>query len=94
MEKEYFECSCRSPEHTLSFVLDDDEEFPAIYGYVFLGEKTLGRRIADAVRHVLGYKCRYGHFDEFILDPKDCDRMIGLLKKLKTATRKTRTKRK
>lgn len=94
MEKEYFECSCHSPEHTLSFVLDDDDVAPTVYGAVFLGEYPWHRRIVKAFKYILGYKCKYGHFDEFIFDPADCDRMIGLMKKLKEADRKSRAKRK
>lgn len=80
---EYFECSCHSPEHTLKFFLDDDPRYPALYAYVFLSEKKLIGRICDAVKHVFGYKCRYGHFDEFILRKEDCDRMVGLVNRFK-----------
>lgn len=88
MDREYFECACHSPEHTLSFLFDDDDEFPAIYAYVFLGEKPWHKRIVDATRHVLGYKCKYGHFDEFVFDADDCDRMMTLLKKLKAKSKR------
>lgn len=80
---EYFECSCHSPEHALKFVLDEDPKFPALYAYVFLSEKKFLGRVWDAVKHVLGYKCRYGHFDEFILQKVDCDRLIGLVGRFK-----------
>lgn len=88
MKKEYFECSCYSPEHTLSFVLDDDETFPALYGCIFLGEKPWYKRVVSAVKYVFGYKCKYGHFDEFIFDPSDCDRLIAMLKQLKSISKK------
>lgn len=93
MQTEYFECSCHSPEHTLSLAFDDDEDLPAIYGHVFLGENPWYKRVWMAVKYVFGYKCKYGHFDEFVFNPEDCDRMIGLFKKLK-ATQKGGTKRK
>jgi len=94
MEKQYFECSCHSPEHTLSFTFDNDESFPAIYGCVFLGERPWYKRLWAATKYVFGHKCKYGHFDEFIFDPEDCDRMIGIMKRLKSTDRKTKAKRK
>lgn len=84
-DKEYFECACHSPEHTLNFFLDEDPEFPAIYGSVFLSEVPFHRRVWAAVKYIFGYKCRYGHFDEFILKHEDCDRFISLFRKFKKA---------
>jgi hypothetical protein len=87
-KKEYFECRCHSPEHTLSFVLDDDKTFPALYGYVFLNEEPWYRRVLSAIKYAFGYKCKYGHFDEFILNPDDCDRLMIMLKQFKSLSKK------
>lgn len=76
---EYFECSCKSPEHTLRFMLCDDE----LYAYVFLRPEPLYKRIWNAVKYVFGYQCAYGHFDEFILHYNDADRLVTLLNKYK-----------
>lgn len=80
---EYLECACHSPEHTLKFVLDEDPEYPALYAYVFLSERGLLGRLWAALKYVLGHKCRYGHFDEFILRKEDCDRLTAMLGKFK-----------
>ena len=77
MKNEYFECSCFSPEHTLLFKFDEDE----IYVYVFLDSDGFLRRIWKAIKYVFGYKCKYGHFDEFILSKKDADKLSTSLKK-------------
>lgn len=85
-DSEYFECRCHSPEHALRFWFDDDKDDPCIYASVFLGSCPWYERIWKSAKYVFGYKCRYGHFDEFLLRPEDCDRMIGLLERLKKAT--------
>lgn len=84
MHTEYFECSCYSPEHTLRFMLHSPED-PEIFVHVFLGPDPLFKRIWNAIKYVFGYRCRYGHFDEFILRPEDAERLIALLQEYKTA---------
>lgn len=81
--KEYFECSCNSSQHTLKFEFDDDKELPLIYVSIFLSEFPWYMRLFEALKYVFGYKCRYGHFDEFILKKQDCDRLIDIIVKLK-----------
>lgn len=81
MKPYYFECHCHSPEHTLIFRLDEEEP-KTLYGYVFLNSDSLFKRIWKAIKYVFGFKCRYGHFDEFILNPKDAQKMIDLLSKI------------
>lgn len=79
LDWKYFECACYSPEHTLRFLVSDEN----LYAYVFLNPDPLHRRIWNAVKYVFGYQCAYGHFDEFILRPADADRLITLLNKYK-----------
>lgn len=86
MEKpEYFECRCSTPEHTLRVWFDDDKDDPCVYVSVFLANDSWHRRLWTAIKYALGYKCRYGHFDEFILRPEDCDRLSAVLDRLKKA---------
>ena len=85
-ESEYFECRCSSPEHTLRFSYDEDEDFPCVYVHVFLSNGPWYKRVWDALKYVFGYKCRYGHFDEFLLRLEDCDRLIGVVRRLKEAS--------
>ena len=82
-KREYFECSCFSPEHTLSFWFDDDKEFSCIYVSVFLSNDVWYKRLIKAVKYVFGYKCRYGHFDEFLFKENDVDRLISVISQLK-----------
>lgn len=86
-ERIYFECHCQSPEHTLHFWMDEDNP-PLLNAYVFLNADPWWKRIWQGIKHVFGYKCRYGHFDEFIFNPKDCDRFIEMLQQYKRAYEK------
>jgi len=84
---DYFECMCHSPEHTMQFWMDDDDP-PTLYAHVFLSLDPWWQRIWNSVKYILGYKCRYGHFDEFLLNPEDCDKFIELLTRYKKASEK------
>jgi hypothetical protein len=63
----YVECSCNADEHLLRFILDAEDR--EIYVCTFLNHyKPWYKRLIDAVRHVFGYKCKYGHFDATVVD--------------------------
>jgi len=75
---EHFQCECGSDEHTLKFSLDEltgDIEELEIWTSVFLHSEYHGfwGRLWIAVKYLFGYKCRYGHFDCFIMRPPDVD---------------------
>ena len=79
---EFFECACHSDEHTLRFTLSLDDD-PEIYTSVFLGDYPRGwRRIWTGLKYLFGYKCKFGHWDCFIMKPEDAMRLQGLLVKL------------
>lgn len=68
METVHLECDCTSAEHTVRFVLDDDEVYPHIYMSVQLSRShRFFRRLWMAIKHVFGYECKYGHWDEVML---------------------------
>ncbi len=77
---EFFECQCFSDEHTLKFILDT--EYKEIYTHVFLNEYSIYNRILIAIKYIFGYKCKYGHWDSFLLKPEDAKRLISLLEKI------------
>jgi hypothetical protein len=78
-DPQYFDCACYSSEHTLRFMYGEDE----IYTEVFLNNyKNIFQRLWTAMKYVCGYKCKYGHFDCFILQQKDAQRLINLLSKV------------
>jgi len=70
------ECECYSDEHVLKWDLVED----CMYASVFLNQyRNVIKRAWVAVKYVLGYKCRYGHWDCFLLNPQDIGRMTALL---------------
>lgn len=80
MTTEFFECACYSDEHTLKFGYDPEDN--EMYTSVFLNQyHNVFKRIWVALKYVFGYKCKYGHWDCFIMRPEDAERMKGLLDK-------------
>lgn len=80
MEDHYFECACHSPEHRLVFTIDKEEGFEQLYTEVFLHNyRPWYRRIWPALRYVFGYKCKYGHFDTFLMKNEDVPRFRKLI---------------
>lgn len=63
-----FDCICGSREHNLEMQIIDDPELPFMGFYVFLDSPGFFKRIWKAIKYVFGYKCRYGHWDEILLD--------------------------
>lgn len=87
MVVECFECSCYSDEHRLVFNLDDGNGLnwrPELYCSTFLCQhQNVFRRLWVAAKYVLGYKCKYGHFDCFIMREEDVGRFQKLILKFK-----------
>jgi hypothetical protein len=75
----FFECRCGTDEHTVRFVFDDDDP-PEVYLSIYLNQyRNIFKRIWVAVKYIFGYKCKYGHWDNWILDQNDANRMKGML---------------
>jgi hypothetical protein len=81
---EIFICECYSTEHQLVIKHDPDEKYHNLYLNVHLiTYKNIFKRIWVSLKYIFGYKCRYGHWDEFIFNKKDAERLIEILKKIK-----------
>jgi hypothetical protein len=81
METEYFECACFSDEHTLKFHwdADDNQLYTSVYLYHY---RNIFKRIWIAIKYVFGYRSKYGHWDCFIMQLKDAERLRSLLDRL------------
>ena len=96
---EFLECACFSNEHTLKFMLSDDNEleekekqFPdnvELHTEVYLNDyRGIFKRTWTAIKYVFGYKSRYGHWDCFILRWEDADRLRTMLNEFEELRRK------
>lgn len=65
MKRTLFTCRCGSLEHILVVSADDEDFFIEIH----LAPAPWPERIVQAIRHVFGYRSKYGDFDEILLDP-------------------------
>ena len=82
MKTEHFDCVCYSPEHTLRFILDEEEQ--EVYTDVYLNQ-SLGfvRRLIVAAKYILKIGRQDGtHYDCFLLRPEDGARLAQLAEKL------------
>jgi hypothetical protein len=60
--------------------------------HIFLQPEPLPKRLWTALKYVFGYKCQYGHFDEFVVRPEDADKFISLFQRYKADSRRGRNK--
>lgn len=75
---EYMECRCMSTEHLIKFYLDTDEADICLD--VHLATRLPWyRRFWRGITYTLGYKSKYGDFDNMIMKEEDINRLIDLL---------------
>jgi len=78
----FFECRCGSDEHTLRFVLDKEDN--EIYVSIFLNKyQNIFKRICVAIKYVFGYKCKFGHWDNWIMCNEDIDKLQKMINDFK-----------
>src|ERR1700740_2196253 len=58
----YFQCDCRSQEHTLGITFDIDEK-EMIFEVQLARHHGFFGRVVRALKYVFGYECKYGHWD-------------------------------
>jgi hypothetical protein len=84
LEQELLLCQCSSPEHQIIFRYFEDESEKEIYMSIHLNSsKNIFERINKAIKYIFGYKCKYGHFDEFILRQEDTEKFEKIVTYLK-----------
>ena len=78
-EIDLFICSCHNTEHQMVVLYDEDEVEGRIYPTVFinthLAKKPFWQRVGHGLKYIFGYQCKYGAFDEFILNSDDADKV-------------------
>jgi hypothetical protein len=81
-------CECYSTEHQMVVNYSEDEYSDGtknnmVYIHTHLNKKPFWKRIIYGIKYIFGYKCRYGAFDEFIVNPKDADKIQEIVNYLK-----------
>lgn len=75
-------CECFTPEHQIIFFYD--EESNELTARIHLKTyKNVFKRLYTAIRYVFGYKSRFGEWDNFIVNPNDAEKLIGILQQYK-----------
>ena len=64
-------CDCESKEHKIIF--DFDADFSDDYKEVILSihlvnHRSFLKRLIAGIKYIFGYKCRFGNFDEIIVN--------------------------
>lgn len=79
-ETSYFECGCQSDEHTIRWHRDDYGEGDQwLIISVQLKRHGFFKRLWTAIKYIVGYECRYGHRDEFMVSPDVAHDMRDML---------------
>lgn len=84
MKNDLFICECNSVEHQIIFSYFEDADSTDVYMTVHLvPEYRIWKRIWYAIKYIFGYRCKYGHFDEFIFKKEDVNKLQSIVNYLK-----------
>jgi hypothetical protein len=61
----------------------DGTKINMVYIHTHLNKNPFWKRLMYGIKYIFGYKCRYGAFDEFIVNPKDADKIQEIVDYLK-----------
>ena len=75
MERELFICECENTEHQIVFSWFEDDKVDGVFATVHLRKKSFLKRLIYGLKYIFGYQCKYGAFDEFILNPADASKL-------------------
>ena len=93
-ETKLLKCACGSKEHLLIFELeeyqyDDTLRYVEFTTSVLLSDyQNIFQKIWAAVKYVLGYKCKNGHWDSMIIKEEDADKLIHMCEQFKKLSAK------
>jgi hypothetical protein len=68
MKEELLICSCHSTEHQIVLLESEYETDRYIYVHIHLNKRSFWQRLVYGIKYIFGYQCKYGAFDEMILD--------------------------
>lgn len=78
LEIQHFDCACFSCEHTMRLVYDPDDG--DLWAEIHLAQsRPWWRRMWPALRHVFGYRSKYGNWDCLLFRPEEAGRLTAVL---------------
>lgn len=78
-------CSCGSTEHQMVIFNETDPLYGSeVLVHVHLIRRSFWYRLKYAVKYLFGYKCRYGAWDEFLLEPKHIPALENIINHLQS----------
>lgn len=77
LDPELLICSCSSAEHQM-IIHRDDTDYEAFCEIYLCNYDSFWKRLWYGLKYAFGYKCKYGAFDEIILDYRHADKLIEL----------------
>ena len=80
---ELFLCECHSPEHQFIVRYCDEDDAKEVYVDIHLTKAPFWQRVWYAIKYIFGYQCKYGAFDEIILNPEDAERLQKVVEHLR-----------
>jgi hypothetical protein len=84
LTKDVILCDCNSSEHQMLIFYDKTDEDKNVYLHVHLSDRGFIERVKYAFKYIFGYKCAFGAWDEFILNPDDADKFQTMVDYLRT----------
>jgi len=82
-DKDVIICECNSTEHQMLFLYSDDDGVPMVFVHTHLTKKPFWQRVKYGIKYIFGYKCQYGAFDEFIINPTDIPKIENVVNYLR-----------
>jgi len=87
-ERDIVICACHSTEHQMVISYSEDiidwVRYPEVYLHIHLKQKSFWLRVRYAIKYIFGYQCRYGAFDEMIIDKKDINKFRKIVEHLES----------
>ena len=82
-ETEILLCRCHSSEHQILVHYDEDDK--ELYLDVHLDScYNFWQRLWRGLKYIFGYRCKYGHWDCFIFNENDADKLQAMADALKS----------
>jgi len=75
-------CDCNSTEHQI--VISHIEGENSVYCHIHLNSRPFLSRLKYGLKYIFGYKCKYGHWEEFIFAPEHVKELKEIIKILES----------